>query len=131
MVVWGGVVHWPFDFLASSAASCLVLFYRLIALRLSFWCFVTASGLLSPSLYPSASLFSGSHLGRLLPPMGLALLWGWVWVVLRLLGVPSTPLLFAAAASADYELLPVATCFCLALHPSSSLGSLFSLLYVF
>ena len=45
-------------------------------------------------------------------------------------GSPLPPLVFAAAASADYELLPVASCFRLVLRPSSYLGSLFSLLYV-
>ena len=81
---------------------------------------------LPPYLYPSASLFQATASGRLLSlhlPYGVSRLFrGWVGVILYLLGSPVPPFLFAASASADSALVPVAACFHIALRPSSLPG---------
>ena len=87
---------------------------------------------LSPSLYPSTSLFSGSHLWSPSYSFGASLLLrGWVWVILRLLGSP-IPHYYSLRLHRPIMrcyLLPLASAL-LYTHPPS-LGSFFSLLYVF
>ena len=115
-------------FLASSVAFCLVLFIVLFFCAFLFGVLLPLRVFSHPPYTPPLFTSRAPTSGRLLPPMGLAFLRGWVWVILWFWGSPLPLLHFAAATSADFELLPVATCFRLALHPSSSRGSLFSLL---
>ena len=92
----------------------------------AFHCFrlPAASGSFSLSRAPSS--------GRLLPPVGSPCSGvGCVWSFGFWGGGSLYPLfLFTTVASANFTLLPVASCFRLTLHPSSCLGSLFRLLYV-